>query len=427
MNQPISSRLGQAFLPSALCPLVLKSLAGIAGRPRSAPISGGAGGFSFPPMAPVPNLKSADYYEVLGLSREASEHEVAKAYRKLAQRHHPDKNPGRKLEAEEEFKRIAEAYDVLHDPEKRKKYDLRSEDDTEDEGCSDSDDGLGVCATYTTFTGVDGITREANGKDLQDLISKSMSMAMGPTAVGHTVSMRRCDSSRSDESEGLENSVGSVDSDFDGMGGLEEDEDEEEAEAEEGYERLPCVISVGEVVMVHSLVKAKEHNGQSGQVAGFCNGRYEVELEDGLVQVRPENLLQLCVVQVGARGVRGTLRREKPKGRDDSTWTQGKAFRSFSEPKIAARNFCRRGRTQLLRLGLSWGVASEPKAKPKGTPLRLGKRGSCRLTVGEPHCQVDHWTWQHAHGLGEMCGSRTSLHAMVAQKGAGHVYQPRKT
>ncbi|CAJ1450277.1 unnamed protein product, partial [Effrenium voratum] len=298
MNQPISSRLGQAFLPSALCPLVLKSLAGIAGRPRSAPISGGAGGFSFPPMAPVPNLKSADYYEVLGLSREASEHEVAKAYRKLAQRHHPDKNPGRKLEAEEEFKRIAEAYDVLHDPEKRKKYDLRSEDDTEDEGCSDSDDGLGVCATYTTFTGVDGITREANGKDLQDLISKSMSMAMGPTAVGHTVSMRRCDSSRSDESEGLENSVGSVDSDFDGMGGLEEDEDEEEAEAEEGYERLPCVISVGEVVMVHSLVKAKEHNGQSGQVAGFCNGRYEVELEDGLVQVRPENLLQLCVVQV---------------------------------------------------------------------------------------------------------------------------------
>ena len=63
MNQPISSRLGQAFLPSALCPLVLKSLAGIAGRPRSAPISGGAGGFSFPPMAPVPNLKSADYYE----------------------------------------------------------------------------------------------------------------------------------------------------------------------------------------------------------------------------------------------------------------------------------------------------------------------------------------------------------------------------
>lgn len=92
-----------------------------------------------------------------------------------------------------------------------------------------------------------------------------MSMAMGPTAVGHTVSMRRCDSSRSDESEGLENSVGSVDSDFDGMGGLEEDEDEEEAEAE-GYERLPCVISVGEVVMVHSLVKAKEPwNG-----AGFC-------------------------------------------------------------------------------------------------------------------------------------------------------------
>ena len=63
-----------------------------------------------------------DYYEVLGLNREATEQEVKSAYRKLAVKYHPDKNPGDK-EAEEKFKEAAEAYSVLSDPEKRDRYD----------------------------------------------------------------------------------------------------------------------------------------------------------------------------------------------------------------------------------------------------------------------------------------------------------------
>ena len=63
-----------------------------------------------------------DYYEVLGISKNATEEEIKKAYRKIAIQYHPDRNPGDK-QAEEKFKEAAEAYNVLHDPQKRQQYD----------------------------------------------------------------------------------------------------------------------------------------------------------------------------------------------------------------------------------------------------------------------------------------------------------------
>lgn len=69
-----------------------------------------------------------DYYAILGVPKNAPEKEIKSAYRKLARKWHPDANPENAREAEEKFKDIQEAYEVLNDPEKRKKYDLLGSD-----------------------------------------------------------------------------------------------------------------------------------------------------------------------------------------------------------------------------------------------------------------------------------------------------------
>ncbi|PKI51347.1 hypothetical protein CRG98_028294, partial [Punica granatum] len=69
-----------------------------------------------------------DYYKILGVDRSAKDDDLKKAYRKLAMKWHPDKNPNNKKEAEAKFKQISEAYDVLSDPQKRAVYDQYGED-----------------------------------------------------------------------------------------------------------------------------------------------------------------------------------------------------------------------------------------------------------------------------------------------------------
>lgn len=69
-----------------------------------------------------------DYYDILGVARGATDDEIKKAYRKLALKWHPDRNPNNRQDAEEKFKRIAEAYEVLSDPKKREVFDRFGEE-----------------------------------------------------------------------------------------------------------------------------------------------------------------------------------------------------------------------------------------------------------------------------------------------------------
>lgn len=92
-----------------------------------------------------------DYYEVLGLSKEASEDEIKSAYRKLAKKYHPDMNPGNK-EAEKKFKEINEAYEVLSNPDKKAKYDQFGHAGVDNQGGFDPND-FGGFGDFSNFGG----------------------------------------------------------------------------------------------------------------------------------------------------------------------------------------------------------------------------------------------------------------------------------
>lgn len=91
----------------------------------------------------------SDYYDILGVSRDASQEDIKKAFRRLARESHPDANPDDPT-AEARFRSIAEAYEVLSDPSKRRRYDM----------------GGGVGDLFSSFAGVDELLRQFFGGDL---------------------------------------------------------------------------------------------------------------------------------------------------------------------------------------------------------------------------------------------------------------------
>lgn len=109
-----------------------------------------------------------DYYEVLGVSKTATDEELKKAYRKLAKKYHPDANPDNPKEAEAKFKEVNEAYENLSDPQKRRMYDQFGHDGPQGFGGAGGPfGGQGGYYSYST-SGFDGFS---DFGDLGDIFS----------------------------------------------------------------------------------------------------------------------------------------------------------------------------------------------------------------------------------------------------------------
>ena len=104
----------------------------------------------------------SDYYNILGVNKNSSESEIKKAYKKMCMKYHPDRNQGNKEEAEEKFKKIAQAYKVLSDSELKRKYDLYGEEGLNDNGVDMSNiNPFDIFSNFTSmFDGMRGQRQE---------------------------------------------------------------------------------------------------------------------------------------------------------------------------------------------------------------------------------------------------------------------------
>ena len=131
-------------------------------------------------------MDKRDYYEVLGVSRNATSDEIKKAYRKLARKYHPDANPDDK-DAEAKFKEISEAYVVLSDPEKRAGYDRFGHAGADGQGFGGFEgfgDFGGLGDIFEMFFGGGGRTRRRTGPERGQDIRTDMEISLEEAAFG---------------------------------------------------------------------------------------------------------------------------------------------------------------------------------------------------------------------------------------------------
>lgn len=146
---------------------------------------------------------SRDYYDILGVSKDASEGDIKRSYRKMAMKYHPDRNPG-DSEAETKFKESAEAYSVLSDPRKRQQYDQFGQAGVEGQQSYGGFGGISMDDIFNQFGHIfggrnpfedifgGGTSRESHAKRGRDLrVSIQLDLEEIATGVNKTIKVRR--------------------------------------------------------------------------------------------------------------------------------------------------------------------------------------------------------------------------------------------
>jgi molecular chaperone DnaJ len=134
----------------------------------------------------------ADYYDILGVKRDATAEQIKKAYRQSALKHHPDRNQG-DPEAESKFKTAAEAYEVLSDPQKRKRYDRYGHEGVRGTGMHDFS-GMGVEDIFSMFNDIFGGGRSSGGRGADLQIQVSIKLAEAASGVEKSIEFERRES-----------------------------------------------------------------------------------------------------------------------------------------------------------------------------------------------------------------------------------------
>lgn len=264
----------------------------------------------------APNLNSSDYYEILGCPRNASDAELKKAYRKLAVKWHPDKNPDNE-EATKNFQKVSEAFATLSDSKKRQMYDQYGE-----EGARAADqmgEGGGAGGFPAGFGGFGG--RPGGGGGVQHMSQEEAAeffahaFGGGDPFGGMFGGMGgmggpgiRFQSSRGGFGGGGGDPLMDMLGGMGGMGGMR-GMSGRGGMAGMRQQSMPTtatkqydVIPNGTIVSLKGLVNAAIHNGDRGVIKQYIpsSKRYVVELEDEdeTLSVKPENLLQHVHVKI---------------------------------------------------------------------------------------------------------------------------------
>lgn len=206
------------------------------------------------------DFDSDDLYKNLGINKNATNKEIKKAYRKLAMKYHPDKNPNDKAKAEEKFKKVSRAYEVLSDPDKRKKYDLGINDEGIPFSKTQNGNPFNGTTKHYSFSDADDIFKQFFGNS--DPFSSNNGFSFISTRGRNPTNIFQRSSFNT-----TRQSIKKID-----------------------------VISNGKQVIIYGLKSKSEYNGKSGIIVGYSSDskRYKVKLNNGsIINILRNNFQQI--------------------------------------------------------------------------------------------------------------------------------------